>query len=107
MNPAASPRNATRPPAPPSRASSATSPENKRAMNVTLCGKSAIVTGAASGIGLATVLQFLESDIAGVVAVDFADAPQPLSERMEKDPKRILFVRGDVGQEETARQYTQ
>jgi NAD(P)-dependent dehydrogenase (short-subunit alcohol dehydrogenase family) len=76
-------------------------------MNVSLSGKSAIVTGAASGIGLATVLQFLDSDIAGVVAVDLAEAPQLLRKRMEAEPKRVQFVRGDVGLEETARQYTQ
>ena len=76
-------------------------------MNVSLAGKSAIVTGAASGIGLATVLQFLDSDIAGVIAVDLAEAPQPLRERMEAQPSRLLYVRGDVSLEETARQYAQ
>jgi dihydroanticapsin dehydrogenase len=75
-------------------------------MNVTLAGKSAIVTGASSGIGLATVLQFLDSEIAGVVAVDLADAPPPFRDRIEAEPKRVQFVRGDVGLEETARQYT-
>jgi len=76
-------------------------------MNVSLAGKSAIVTGAASGIGLATVLQFLDSGVAGVVAVDLAEAPQPLRQRIEAQPTRVLYVRGDVGLEETAREFTQ
>ena len=41
-------------------------------MKVTLDGKVAIVTGAASGIGLATVREFLESGAKGVVGVDVA-----------------------------------
>ena len=39
-------------------------------MDVRLTDKVAIVTGAASGVGLATVLQFLDSDVGGVIAVD-------------------------------------
>ena len=44
-------------------------------MHVTLAGKTAIVTGAASGIGLAIVRRYLESEIAGVVAVDIVSRP--------------------------------
>src|SRR5438105_10622116 len=72
-------------------------------MNVTLAGKSAIVTGAASGIGLATVLKYLEADAAGVVAVDVAEAPAALNELM--NTKRLRYVRGDVSTEQTARQF--
>jgi NAD(P)-dependent dehydrogenase (short-subunit alcohol dehydrogenase family) len=67
-------------------------------VNVSLSGKSAIVTGAASGIGLATVLQYLEAG-ARVVAVDLGAAPAALA---EIDPAQLRYVRGDVGLEPTA-----
>ena len=73
-------------------------------MRVTLSGKTAVVTGAASGIGLATVLQYLESDAAGVVAVDVAAEP-PQFER-HRTEGRLRYVRGDVSVEETARAFT-
>jgi NAD(P)-dependent dehydrogenase (short-subunit alcohol dehydrogenase family) len=74
-------------------------------MNVTLTGKTAIVTGAASGIGLATVLQFLEAGVEGVVAVDLAPDP-PESLRGEAATGRVRYVSGDVSVEETARRFT-
>jgi NAD(P)-dependent dehydrogenase (short-subunit alcohol dehydrogenase family) len=73
-------------------------------MNVTLAGKTAIVTGAASGIGLAAVLQFLEAGADGVVAVDLAAEP-PESLRAHTGG-RVRYVRGDVSAEETARRFT-
>jgi NAD(P)-dependent dehydrogenase (short-subunit alcohol dehydrogenase family) len=73
-------------------------------MRVTLSGKAAIVTGAASGIGLSTVLQFLESDAAGVIAVDVAAAPPELESH--RADARLRYVRGDVSVEETARAFT-
>jgi NAD(P)-dependent dehydrogenase (short-subunit alcohol dehydrogenase family) len=73
-------------------------------MNVTLAGKTAIVTGAASGIGLATVLQFLEAGADGVVAVDLAAEP-PESLR-PYTAGRVRYVRGDVSAEETALRFT-
>ena len=74
-------------------------------MNVTLTGKSAVVTGAASGIGLATVLQFLEAGVAGVVAVDLVAEP-PESLRRESATGRMRYLSGDVSVEETARRFT-
>jgi NAD(P)-dependent dehydrogenase (short-subunit alcohol dehydrogenase family) len=75
-------------------------------VEVTLRGKTAIVTGAASGIGLATVLKYLEADAAGVVAVDVA---AELPERLARDAAgggRLRYVRGDVGVEQTAVEFT-
>src|SRR3954454_21045859 len=82
---------------------------NRRSENVdvTLRGKTAIVTGAASGIGLATVLKYLEADAAGVVAVDVAaELPDPLARHPEYGG-RLRYVRGDVGVERTAVEFTQ
>jgi NAD(P)-dependent dehydrogenase (short-subunit alcohol dehydrogenase family) len=74
-------------------------------MNVSLTGKVAVVTGAASGIGLATVLQFLLSGAEGVIAVDIApDAPEPLRKIMETG--QIHYMCGDVAVESTAREFT-
>ena len=69
-------------------------------MNVTLDGKVAIVTGAAGGIGLATVREFLESGAKGVVGVDVAERPREL-----EGQERIRWVRGDVSLEKTAEEY--
>ena len=73
-------------------------------MNVTLAGKTAIVTGAASGIGLAIVLKYLDADADGVVAVDVSEPPEAL--RRAADSSRLKFVSGDVGVEQTAREFT-
>ena len=62
------------------------------------------MTGAASGIGLATVLSYLDSGAAGVVAVDIAEMPLQL--RPHLDGGRLRFVRGDVGDEPTAIDFT-
>lgn len=70
-------------------------------MEVSLAGKAAIVTGAASGIGLATVLEFLDSGARGVVAVDLATEPPPAFAPMIAEG-RLKWVRGDVGVERTA-----
>ncbi len=74
-------------------------------MQITLAGKAAIVTGAASGIGLATVLKYLEAGVDGVVAVDVApEPPQPLLRHAEAG--RLRYVRGDVGVEQTAVEFS-
>lgn len=73
-------------------------------MQVTLSNKVAIVTGAASGIGRAVVAKYLESDAAGVVAVDLSEARGAMS-GLESNP-RVRYVRGDVSQEATAEAFT-
>src|SRR2546423_11523845 len=73
-------------------------------MNVTLTGKTAVVTGAASGIGLATVLKFLDAGAKFVVAVDIAEAPpEPLERQLST--QRLRYIRGDVSIEQTAREF--
>jgi NAD(P)-dependent dehydrogenase (short-subunit alcohol dehydrogenase family) len=74
-------------------------------VQISLAGKSAIVTGAASGIGLATVEAFLGAGIEGIVAVDVAaEMPQALA--THKQVARLVYIRGDVSREETAVAFT-
>lgn len=72
-------------------------------MEVRLDGKTAIVTGAASGIGLAIVRKYLEAG-AAVIAVDQATRPD-LSLNAEAEG-RLRFVQGDVAVEATASEFT-
>jgi NAD(P)-dependent dehydrogenase (short-subunit alcohol dehydrogenase family) len=74
-------------------------------MNITLSGKTAIVTGAASGIGLAIVGKYLDAGITGVVAVDIAEK-LPASITARADASRVKYVRGDVGIEKTSEEFT-
>lgn len=71
-------------------------------MEITLAGKVAVVTGAASGIGLAIVRQYLDCNAAGVVAVDRAEPPAALAELQSNCGDRLQFVSGDVGVETTS-----
>jgi NAD(P)-dependent dehydrogenase (short-subunit alcohol dehydrogenase family) len=71
-------------------------------MEVTLSGKVAIITGAFSGIGLATVIQFIEAG-AAVVAVDRAEVPAALGGLAGA---KLAIVQGDVSQESTAIEFT-
>jgi dihydroanticapsin dehydrogenase len=71
-------------------------------MNVSLDSKVAIVTGAFSGIGLATTLRFMDAG-ARVVAVDVADVPSVLA---GKSGDHLAIMRGDVGHESTAIEFT-
>ena len=75
-------------------------------MQIELTGKVAIVTGAASGIGLSTVISYLDSNIMGIVAVDIAPELPPV---LTSNPRasRLRYVRGDVGVEQTAIEFTQ
>jgi len=75
-------------------------------LQITLARKTAIITGAASGIGLATVLKYFEADIDGIVAVDIADEPPAMLAR-HVDAGRLLYVRGDVSRDETALAFTE
>lgn len=75
-------------------------------MQIELTGKVAIVTGAASGIGLATVKGYLDSQIEGIVAVDMAAEP-PAALTSDPRASRLRYVRGDVGLEQTAIDFTQ
>jgi len=73
-------------------------------VEVLLTGKVAIVTGAASGIGLAIVRRYLESDAKGVVAVDVAAEPAGAWDGLDR--ARLRYVRGDLTLDETAREFT-
>ena len=77
-------------------------------MEISLSGKVAIVTGAASGIGKAVVRAYLDADAAGVVAVDRApDLQERLAEIGKKHEDKLLCVHGDVSEEQTAAMYTE
>jgi len=74
-------------------------------MNISLSGKAAIVTGAGSGIGLATTRQFLESG-AQVVAVDRrSDLQSAFTACTPEQLARLAIVIGDVAVEATAKEF--
>lgn len=75
-------------------------------MQVSLAGKVAVVTGAASGIGLAIVKQYLASGITGLVAVDLASTIPPTLAGIE-EKGRLKYVSGDVGSDDTAKRFTE
>jgi NAD(P)-dependent dehydrogenase (short-subunit alcohol dehydrogenase family) len=76
-------------------------------MNVSLDGKVAIVTGAASGIGLAVTRRFLECDVAGLVGVDRQIVVQEeLRACQEEYRSKLVMLQGDVGEQSTAEQFT-
>jgi NAD(P)-dependent dehydrogenase (short-subunit alcohol dehydrogenase family) len=74
-------------------------------MHVDLTGKTAILTGASSGVGLATALQFVESGLTNLVAVDKDRPPPELQRLLDAEPNRLLFVQGSVAEEDTARRF--
>ncbi len=74
-------------------------------MQIDLSGKTAIVTGAASGVGLATALQYVASGVTHLVAVDLAAAPPELQKLLDGRPGTVAYVRGDVGVEDTAKRF--
>lgn len=76
-------------------------------MEVSLSGKTAVLTGAFSGIGLAITRRFLECGAAGVVAVDrTAEIPAAIAACQSQFGKRLQVVQGDVAEEATAVQFT-
>ena len=77
-------------------------------VNVSLDGKTAVVTGAGSGIGRAIVLKFLDAGAAGVVAVDRqADAAESLRDDCPAGHRgRLEVLRADVATEGAAREFT-
>jgi NAD(P)-dependent dehydrogenase (short-subunit alcohol dehydrogenase family) len=77
-------------------------------VDISLDGKTAVITGAGSGIGRAMVLKFLEAGAAGVVAVDRqADLAVSLGADCPADRRgRLEAVRGDVSTEDAAREFT-
>ncbi len=77
-------------------------------MQVSLAGKAAVITGAGSGIGLATALAFLGAGAAGVVAVERrAEGAEALRSACPPEHRdRLEVVVGDVATDATARDFT-
>jgi NAD(P)-dependent dehydrogenase (short-subunit alcohol dehydrogenase family) len=77
-------------------------------MEISLAGKVAVVTGAASGIGLAIARAYLECGATGVIAVDRKmEIPEELIEAQRLYRGKLHIVRGDVAEEQTAVDFTQ
>jgi NAD(P)-dependent dehydrogenase (short-subunit alcohol dehydrogenase family) len=77
-------------------------------MEISLANKVAVVTGASSGIGLAITRSFLECSAAGVVAVfRRKEVPEELDVLQKHFSDKLVIVRGDVGEEQTAITFTQ
>jgi len=76
-------------------------------MEISLAGKVAVVTGAASGIGLAITRAYLACGATGVVAVDRTkEIPETLREEQRLYQGRLEIVCGDVADEATAMDFT-
>jgi NAD(P)-dependent dehydrogenase (short-subunit alcohol dehydrogenase family) len=76
-------------------------------MEISLAGRVAVVTGASSGIGLAVTRSYLECGAEGIVAVfRRKNIPEELDLLQERFPQNIIIVRGDVGEEHTAIEFT-
>lgn len=76
-------------------------------MEISLAGKVAVITGAASGIGHAITRAYLACDAAGVVAVDRQDPSQAHKESKSRYGDRLQFVSGDVGVEKTSADFAE
>jgi 3alpha(or 20beta)-hydroxysteroid dehydrogenase len=68
------------------------------APNISLTGKTAIVTGAATGIGAETAALFVDSG-AQVLAVDIKEPGDVLAAKLEETPERLRFRTLDVTSE--------
>ena len=76
-------------------------------MNISLAGKVAVVTGAASGIGLAITCRYLECGVAGLIGVDRQPGtPDQIRACQREFGSKLVWVHGDVGEESTAEQFT-
>ncbi len=76
-------------------------------MEISLAGKVAVVTGASSGIGLAITRAYLDCGAEGVVAVFRRnELPEELQEADKLYPGKLVIVRGDVAEEQTAIDFT-
>jgi NAD(P)-dependent dehydrogenase (short-subunit alcohol dehydrogenase family) len=76
-------------------------------MNISLAGKVVIVTGAASGIGAATVRRFLECGVTGLIGVDRRpEIPDDLRACQDEFGSKFVMVHGDVGDEATSAQFS-
>lgn len=76
-------------------------------MEISLKEKVAVVTGAASGIGLAITRAYLNAGVEGLIAVDrSADIPESLQEAQARYRDRLVILHGDVGEEQTAIAFT-
>ncbi len=76
-------------------------------MEISLAGKVAVVTGASSGIGLAITRAYLDCGAMGVIAVfRRPEVPEELQEALQLYPDRLVIVRGDVAEEQTAIDFT-
>lgn len=76
-------------------------------MEISLAGKVAVITGAASGIGHAITRAYLACDAAGVVAIDRQDPSQAHKESKSRYGDRLQFVSGDVGVEKTSADFAE
>lgn len=76
-------------------------------MEISLQGKVAVITGASSGIGLAITRTYLECGALGVIAVfRRQEIPSELDEIQKRFSGRLVFVHGDVGEEQTSIEFT-
>jgi NAD(P)-dependent dehydrogenase (short-subunit alcohol dehydrogenase family) len=77
-------------------------------VDISLAGKTAVITGAGSGIGRATVLKFLDARAAAVVAVDrHHEALESLRADCPVEHRgRLEIVMGDISTEAAAREFT-
>jgi NAD(P)-dependent dehydrogenase (short-subunit alcohol dehydrogenase family) len=77
-------------------------------MQIGLPGKSVIVTGASSGIGLAMLPVFLEAGAAGAVGVFLEREPPPELTQLKREfGERLQLLSGDVREESTAQRFAQ
>ncbi len=75
-------------------------------MQIDLAGKTAILTSAASGVGLATAMQFVASGMTNLVAVDRNPPPAELQALLDRRPGNVRFVQGSVAEDDTHRRAT-